>query len=101
MGGEVCFWVCLGGGYSQDDCGNSGPFLKIGVGLPGVGGGVEGSTGGADSEPSAYGNCAAGYGSVGGQIGGSPGGAPTASVGGGLGTYASTPTCSGGLQIQF
>ncbi|MFE1944827.1 hypothetical protein [Streptomyces massasporeus] len=73
MGGEVCFWVCLGGGYSQDDSGNSGPFLKIGVGLPGVGGGLEGSTGGADSGPSAYGNCAAGYGSVGGQIGGSPG----------------------------
>ncbi|MDR6975991.1 YD repeat-containing protein [Streptomyces sp. 3330] len=28
-------------------------------------------------------------------------GSPTASLSGGLGTYASTPTCSGGLQIQF
>ncbi|MEU6765483.1 RHS repeat-associated core domain-containing protein [Streptomyces sp. NPDC046853] len=101
IGGEVCLGVCLGGGYSKDDSGNSGGFLKIGVGSPGVGGGVEGSTGGADPGPSAYGNCAAGYASAGGQIGRGDRGKPSVAGSGGLGTYASTPTCSGGLQVQF
>ncbi|MFJ9602610.1 RHS repeat-associated core domain-containing protein [Streptomyces althioticus] len=100
VGLDACFWVCLGGGYSKDDSGNSGGYVKIGVGLPGVGGGFEGSTGGADAGPSAYGGCAAGLGTVGGQIGGQDG-SPTASASGGIGTYASTPMCSGGLQIQL
>ncbi|MEU2554844.1 RHS repeat-associated core domain-containing protein [Streptomyces sp. NPDC013313] len=97
---DVCYVVCLGGGYSKDDSGNSGWYLKIGVGNPGIGGGLEGSTGGADSGPSAYGGCAAGLGTIGGQLGGDNG-SPSASLSAGLGTYASTPTCSGGLQIQF
>ncbi|WP_138907019.1 hypothetical protein [Streptomyces chryseus] len=46
---------------------------------------------------SAYGKCAAGFGTIGGHIAQS--GAPALT--GGLGTKASTPTCSGGLQVQF
>ncbi|WP_443078071.1 RHS repeat-associated core domain-containing protein [Streptomyces sp. SP17KL33] len=66
VGLDACFWVCLGGGYSKNASGNSGGYLMIGVGLPGIGGGFEGSKGGADAGPSAYGGCAAGLGTVGG-----------------------------------
>ncbi|MGW7318257.1 RHS repeat domain-containing protein [Streptomyces sp. NPDC054865] len=97
ISGEGCFWVCLGGGWQKDTEGESSWFINIGVGLPGASGGIEGSTGDASTGPSAYGKCSAGVGSVGGQI--QQGGSVSGSAG--LGTYASTGTCSGGLQVAF
>ncbi|MEU1125603.1 RHS repeat-associated core domain-containing protein [Streptomyces sp. NPDC005899] len=97
ISGEACFWVCLGGGWQKDSEGNSSKFINIGVGLPGVSGGMEGGTGDASTGPSAYGKCSYGFGSIGGQL--QQGGSISGSAG--LGTYASTGTCSGGLQVAF
>ncbi|MER7666743.1 RHS repeat-associated core domain-containing protein, partial [Streptomyces sp. NPDC096193] len=97
VGVEVCAGVCLGGGYARDDAGEGGGFFNIGVGSPGLSGGFEGSTGDASAGPSAYGKCAAGFGTLGGQL--AQGG--SLALTGGLGTKAATPMCSGGLQVQF
>jgi RHS repeat-associated protein len=88
IGGEICFYVCLGFSHTQDTEGGSSNSLTFGFGNPGVSGGVKATSGKAGKSGTLSGSvgCSAGYAGASVSTGGS--------VSLGLGTYASTPKCS-------
>lgn len=43
VGVKVCYYICVGGGIAGDNNTGDHPFLSVGVGIPGVGGGIMGS----------------------------------------------------------
>ncbi|MFJ7001079.1 RHS repeat-associated core domain-containing protein [Streptomyces albidoflavus] len=98
MGGEICYYLCLGGGYSESDDGNEGGgYFKIGLGTPSVSGGIQTSTSNIGSETDGWVYAGCGVGSLGGEL---TAGRSGLGVSGGLG-YISTPGCSTGVQVQF
>ncbi|MFF5616052.1 RHS repeat-associated core domain-containing protein [Streptomyces albidoflavus] len=98
MGGEICYYLCLGGGYSESDDGNEGGgYFKIGLGTPSVSGGIQTSTSNIGSETYGWVYAGCGVGSLGGEL---TAGRSGLGVSGGLG-YISTPGCSTGVQVQF
>ncbi|WP_227870061.1 hypothetical protein [Streptomyces otsuchiensis] len=94
-GGGGCYFACLGGGYTWDGQG-SGPYARVGVGTPGVDGGLSYSSGAYSTGFSGYVTCGAGMYSIEATFDGS-----SANYGGSLGTYAGSPSCSTGVQYQW
>ena len=61
VGAKVCYYICIGGGYSWDAEGNSAPYVSVGVGNPGVDAGSSLSTGNVESGLSGEIGCSAGF----------------------------------------
>ncbi|WP_308455443.1 RHS repeat-associated core domain-containing protein [Streptomyces sp. SM14] len=83
------------GGYTWDGQG-SGPYARVGVGVPGAEGGVTNSSGAYSTGFSGYVTCGVGTYSIEATFDGS-----STSHGGALGTYAGSPSCSSGIQYQW
>ncbi|MEE1928730.1 RHS repeat-associated core domain-containing protein [Streptomyces sp. TRM 70351] len=97
IGGEVCFYLCLGGGYAQNKDGSEGGgYFRVGLGLPGASTSYQENTGNISSGTDGYfyGSCDFIAGSAEANWGG---GMPDFGAGPGI----STPGCSGGSHIQF
>jgi len=89
---QVCYWVCIGGGITGGDQSGDHPYVSVGLGNPGVGGGVQFgpgqvSQGWSGEVAGAYGPAAASAGTSGWQVG--------------LGTYASTPEIGVSAKYTF
>ncbi|WP_240466432.1 RHS repeat-associated core domain-containing protein, partial [Streptomyces sp. S5] len=97
VGAEVCFFLCLGGGYAENvDGSEGGGNFKIGFGSPGASAEAHTSSSNIGSKTDAwfYGGCAAGI--AGGELTAGKGGFNASG-----GPAAATPGCSAGVQVQF
>ncbi|WP_435897588.1 RHS repeat-associated core domain-containing protein [Streptomyces albidoflavus] len=97
VGAEVCFFLCLGGGYAENvDGSEGGGNFKIGFGSPGASAEAHTSSSNIDSKTDAwfYGGCAAGI--AGGELTAGKGGFNASG-----GPAAAIPGCSAGVQVQF
>ncbi|MGW0412240.1 RHS repeat-associated core domain-containing protein [Streptomyces collinus] len=91
VGGEACYWVCIGAGASINEDGGVHPYLSVGLGTPGASGDLGLASGSAG--PGWTGEVACGLG---------PAELSVATDGSeGVGTGGSTGKCSGTVKYTF